>query len=72
MNVKTTSIQSLDSWVSRGYKPRLFIATERSEGRFDPVGVMVFEKRGTCFRSVVYERFGTWLYATPEKVRAVR
>ena len=29
---------------------------------------MLLEKKGDFFESIIYERFGTWLYATPEKL----
>lgn len=63
----TMTTQTFDALYNKGYRPRLFSSLKRG-GKVDPVGVMLLEKKGDFFESIIYERFGTWLYATPEKL----
>lgn len=59
--------QTLDVLYAKGYRLKKFSALNRT-GKTEPVGVGLFEKAGAFFESVIYERFDTWLYATPEKL----
>jgi len=58
---------TLATLFEKGYRLQNFTLTHRGGPTTNPVGVGLFEKRGDFFESVVFERFGTWLYATPEK-----
>lgn len=60
--------QTLADLYGKGYRLKNFTATQRGGAPSDPVGVGLFEKRGQFFESVIYERFETWLFATPEKL----
>lgn len=53
---------------AKGYRLKKFTGLNRPSKGFDPIGVGLFEKRGDFFESVIFERFGQWLYATPEKL----
>lgn len=61
------SAHTLDALYAKGYRLKKFSAVRRAATP-DPVGVGLFEKRGQFFESVIFERFGTWLYTTPEKL----
>lgn len=59
--------QNFDALYQKGYRPKRFTFLTPN-GKGDPVGVGLFEKAGEFFESVVYERGGDWIYATPEKL----
>lgn len=63
-----TTTQTLADLWHKGYKLKRVTALARPAKGFDPVGVGLFEKRGDFFESVIFERFGQWLFATPEKL----
>ena len=63
-----TTTQTLADLYAKGYRLKKFCGLNRPAKGFDPIGVGLFEKRGDFFESVIYERFGQWLYATPEKL----
>jgi hypothetical protein len=61
------TVQTLDDIHNKGYRLRNITATNRNGMTSEPVGIALFERRGAFFESIIYERFGTFLYATPEK-----
>lgn len=62
------SPQTLADLHNKGYRLKHISGLNRKGGKAEPVGVGLFEKAGEYFESVIYERFGDWLYATPERL----
>ena len=59
--------QNFQTLLDKGYKLKRH-TTLKPKGNADPVAVGLFEKAGEFFESVVYERAGVKIYATPEKI----
>jgi len=62
------SPQTLADLYQKGYRLKHINGLNRKDNSKEPVGVGLFEKAGEFFESVIYERFGDWLYATPERL----